>query len=101
MWEVGSSTSAWDYAGIFGGLAQAVQSTCFLQAGGQRFEIRYSSTRPRGGHAIIDMLDRQNVKKANDVCFNEHVQAGPPPYLPWWKAGGGRGESIQGRTADA
>ena len=24
------------------------------------------------------MLDRQNVKKANEVCFNEHVQAGPP-----------------------
>ena len=97
--EVGSSTLPGTTRVFSGGLAQLARAPA-LQAGGQRFESVILHPAPRG-HAIIDMLDRQNVKKANDVCFNEHVQAGPPPYLPWWKACGGRGESIQGRTADA
>ena len=59
-----------------GGLAQLARAPA-LQAGGQRFESVILHPAPRG-HAIIDMLDRQNVKKANEVCFNEHVQAGPP-----------------------
>ena len=97
--EVGSSTLPGTTRVFSGGLAQLARAPA-LQAGGQRFESVILHPAPRG-HAIIDMLDRQNVKKANEVCFNEHVQAGPPPFLPWWKAGGGRGESIQGRTADA
>ncbi len=53
-----------------GGLAQLARAPA-LQAGGQRFESVILHQGLFLGHAVIDILDRQNEKRAkyrNDTC---------------------------------